>query len=110
MVDLLPCPFDEMDRAIMALALELPGPVWNDVKKRWDRVRATRAPQWQPTHRHKKRGTKYQYKGAAYIQTEDPLLDNDLVAVYVGENGQLWVRPMEEFEDGRFKELTEDIK
>jgi hypothetical protein len=30
----------EMERAIGALALELPGEVWTDVRDRWERVRA----------------------------------------------------------------------
>ncbi|MGE4426070.1 MAG: hypothetical protein AB7G37_06440, partial [Solirubrobacteraceae bacterium] len=30
---------NDMDRAVMALALELPASVWDDVKRRWDAVR-----------------------------------------------------------------------
>ncbi len=82
--------------------------------------------QWQPTHRHVKRGTKYQLIGVGKIQTENwvdgitikPTLtaegrleitsdqiDMQEVAIYRGDDGQLWARPVAEFNDGRFEAL-----
>ena len=70
-----------------------------------------------PTHRHKKRGTEYVLLGygnmqAAYwldgLDDEGRLIDMRVVAIYRSvDNGALWVRPREEFEDGRF-EVLED--
>jgi hypothetical protein len=31
-------PMHEMSKAVMAIGLELPGPVWEDVRKRWAAV------------------------------------------------------------------------
>ena len=67
--------------------------------------------------RHKRRGTTYEVLGVAAMQSahwRDPATPADNcphgvsvnmrpVVVYVSEeDGQLWVRPKEEFEDGRF--------
>lgn len=78
----------------------------------------------QATHRHKKRGTEYVLIGYAKMQAEKwrDLSDQDLmdgceigdpvdmreVAVYrsVTNPAEIWVRPREEFEDGRFEQLT----
>lgn len=71
---------------------------------------------WKPTHRHKKRGTDYMLLGIGKMQAENwhehdgmaeqnPSIDMREVAVYRGADGQLWVRPREEFEDGRFELL-----
>jgi hypothetical protein len=82
-------------------------------------------PGWRPTHRHVKRGSEYMLLGIGKMQTSnwmdeqwshepqsgnppqrtlDPV-DMSEVAVYRGEDGKLWVRPREEFEDGRFEAL-----
>lgn len=62
--------------------------------------------QWQPTHRHVKRGTEYRKIGDAQVQCEDGLTDYELATVYVGSDGGLWVRRKSEFEDGRFAPLS----
>lgn len=58
------------------------------------------------THRHKKRGTLYRVIGEAQVQTATPLLDDFCVTVYQGQDGNIWVRPTEEFEDGRFEVVS----
>lgn len=56
-----------------------------------------------PKVRHLKRGTTYNILGKARIQTEWPVVDNVELTVYQGtEDGKMWARPTDEFEDGRF--------
>ena len=67
------------------------------------------------THRHKMRGSEYVLLGIGKMQSENwyefdghparPKVDMREVAVYRGSDGALWVRPREEFEDGRFEPL-----
>ncbi len=58
-----------------------------------------------PTWLHKARGTTYEEIGRGLTQSCDSELDNRPVVVYRGlaDGGRLWVRPVEEFEDGRFE-------
>lgn len=58
-----------------------------------------------PTHRHIKRGTEYQFIDEADLQTDKPLSDYEVVSVYRGNDGRVWVRPSSEFNDGRFERL-----
>lgn len=51
---------------------------------------------WKPTHRHRKGGL---YRVVASGVWE---ADRSPVVIYDDEEGQVWVRPTEEFEDGRF--------
>lgn len=72
------------------------------------------------THRHKKRGTEYVLIGIGKMQAErwrEPDRDQDgaaltrvdmrAVAIYrsATDPTEIWVRPREEFEDGRFEAL-----
>lgn len=74
----------------------------------------------QATHRHKKRGSEYVLLGIGKMQAArwnehgtNPdggfivSVDMREVAVYRSvTDGQLWVRPREEFDDGRFEALS----
>lgn len=42
----------------------------------------------------------------ARAQCAASIRNGDVVAIYRGEDGFVWVRPREEFEDGRFEALT----
>ena len=57
--------------------------------------------------KHKKRGTVYEEVGRAGFQCSDieSLDDNDVMVVYRGDDGRLWVRPEWEFLDGRFERV-----
>lgn len=80
--------------------------------------RATPVAPVSPTHRHKKRGTHYSLIGVGRMQTDswhEPMeetttgsvsVDLHSVAIYRSvDDSSLWVRPTEEFEDGRFETL-----
>lgn len=58
-----------------------------------------------PRFRHKTRGTTYVEMDVAIAQCEATIHDNDPVTVYRGTDGQLYIRPPEEFGDGRFEAL-----
>ena len=54
------------------------------------------------TWKHVKRGSVYTEIGRGKIQTDTPLQDYDEVVVYQDSEESIWVRPVSEFEDGRF--------
>lgn len=53
--------------------------------------------------RHVKRGTEYTVLGQAQMQAAEPVREGEMVIVYRGADGALWVRPTDEFRDGRFE-------
>jgi len=57
-------------------------------------------PPFVPTHRHKKGGV---YRLLAYGVYE---ADRSDVAIYDDAEGNIWVRSLEEFEDGRFSPIS----
>jgi hypothetical protein len=58
------------------------------------------------THRHKKRKSEYQVVHSALMQTAQcPVLDDAVVVVYRDALNNWYVRPVQEFKDGRFEEL-----
>ena len=63
----------------------------------WRRV--TRTQDWQATHRHHKGGL-YRLIGPAVLET-----DRSNVVIYDDADGAVWVRPVEEFNVGRFSPL-----
>lgn len=77
---------------------------------------AAAQPQSVATHRHKKRGTEYVLIGFGKMQAENWVdLNNDNehkvdmreVAIYQSvDDDELWVRPIEEWKDGRFDALA----
>ena len=86
--------------------------------------RALAAAEVKPRVKHNKRGTTYEVIGTGKIQAEnwwernpnrgqatfnkfDQTVDMREVVIYRSESdGSLWVRPAEEFNDGRFSALT----
>ena len=52
---------------------------------------------------HRKRGTSYRILVVkASLQTSQPIAEGTDIIVYMGSDGQIWARPIEEFGDGRF--------
>lgn len=60
---------------------------------------------FKPTHKHIKRGNLYQTIHLATLQTSEPIEDGADVTVYRDEDGNVWVRPDDEFNDGRFESI-----
>ncbi|MFG1340406.1 hypothetical protein [Xanthobacter autotrophicus] len=74
------------------------------------------AEEWEPTHRHVKRGSFYRVIGEADAQVNEDgmtvggkgarvLCDGDALIIYEGANGKMWARFPDEFNDGRFVAL-----
>lgn len=62
--------------------------------------------------KHKKRGSVYRvlHRGAI-LQTDSPLDDYAELVVYQDpKDGRVWVRPVSEFDDGRFETVTTEQK
>jgi hypothetical protein len=71
------------------------------------------APHQVPIYRHKKRGTTYRLVGFGKMQAEHWVsgrgsVDMREVAIYQStkDPAEIWVRPREEFEDGRFEQIA----
>lgn len=56
---------------------------------------------WAPTHRHRKGGL---YRELARGTNES---DRSPVVIYDDDSGTIWVRPVIEFDDGRFTPLND---
>ena len=57
--------------------------------------------EWRPTHRHLKSGREYMKLAEGRIE-----LDQTPVVIYLARDGTVWVRPTENFNDGRFALIT----
>lgn len=65
------------------------------------------AGEWQPTHRHLKRGTTYREVARGFAQVAaHPIEEMTAVTIYQGKDGVYWVRNAVEFDDGRFAALS----
>ncbi len=59
---------------------------------------------------HQKTHQPYTLVGFATVQTKTPLVDNDRVVIYESElHRSLWARPIREFTDGRFVEISREV-
>jgi hypothetical protein len=56
-------------------------------------------------YRHKKRGSLYRVLEIGNMQCASPEHDEALMIVYEGLDGCVWVRPLAEFQDGRFEQV-----
>ena len=57
--------------------------------------------------RHIKRGTCYTVVcSTGKLQTAESALDDVILITYIGEDGQMWHRPIDEFTDGRFEKIS----
>lgn len=61
---------------------------------------------WRPTHRHLKRGSSYQQIGLASLQCSEPCAETAVLVIYRCDDGKLWARPHDEFNDGRFEAIA----
>ena len=58
--------------------------------------------------RHVKRGSVYSLpfgRAEAMVQCAEPITDESVLTIYIGEDGMIFARPTHEFHDGRFEPL-----
>lgn len=58
--------------------------------------------------RHVRTRGEYRVLGYGKLQSVRPIADMTAMVAYTGTDGKLWVRPLSEFEDGRFETLEGD--
>lgn len=61
--------------------------------------------------RHVKRGSVYSLpfgRAEAMVQCAEPLTDESVLTIYIGEDGMIFARPTHEFHDGRFVLLPDE--
>lgn len=52
--------------------------------------------------RHVKSGGLYEVIASGILQVENKDLDDRPAVIYKGEDGRIWIRPFQDFYDGRF--------
>lgn len=60
------------------------------------------------THKHLKRGSFYHEVATGSVQSSRPIIEGDRLTIYLAEDGTWWLRPVDEFNDGRFEKLKPD--
>jgi len=58
--------------------------------------------------KHVKRGTTYAEIGRAELQASQDVVEGVTLVIYRGDDGKLWARQEDEFEDGRFEEVQRE--
>lgn len=97
----------------LTILMSVPGPDGSQVNyissgKREDMIKALAQvhARLSPRVQHIARGSSYGVLGEASVQTSRPLEDTQLVSVYRSlDDDALYVRPIAEMNDGRFKEV-----
>lgn len=60
---------------------------------------------------HVKRGSRYEKIGVAELQCTRPVVEGVPMVVYRSiSDGRLWVRPEQEFNDGRFRKVYNNVE
>ncbi|MBJ6986897.1 hypothetical protein [Devosia sp. MC521] len=114
----LQCPHEiDAEKVVLKIDHSRPGNAIAQLHARLSALKTTPAPVSEATHRHKKRGTEYVLIGEGKMQAETWVdmfeggvlsVDDEEVAIYrsATDPTEIWVRPLEEFRDGRFENLT----
>ncbi len=95
-------PQDKLISLVMSLDIPSGTPDADTVEQILARLRDSKVELW----KHIKTGGLYEEVGLGELQTTEPIKDMTAVVIYRGQDGGLWVRPVEEFHDGRFSKVV----
>ena len=108
----MPTPIDIIQAALTALT-EAEAEMKRLQNEREDALQENKrlrgATEWRPTHKHIQHGSDYQLIGVALAKVDDDsmICDHDEVYIYKNQLGTMFMRPVDEFNDGRFEEIAE---